>query len=298
MKFTSTIHKALLLAGISSSLAFGLEDYSGPNPVDEYYSAGTGFLNKEGKTITFAQSDVPAQGGGYTFCIINFAGETSLQKHSYGEKADDGTAPTAGQIIGKSSNGKIESDGADNLTIVDQSLINMEIFAGGWSNKTFTLTNVTLENFQITNSSRDNTTFNASDLTLNLSVSDLGRNTAVITNNPYGVPVIYDINLKDSLTLDFYMTDAEAQSFAGGVQAIILTGITSLDNIDGNVDINFKNEAGDIVFTGMNIDPVSLDSTGNMIVNFTAEYIPEPSTASLSLLALAGFLARRRRKAA
>ena len=56
---------------------------------------------------------------------------------------------------------------------------------------------------------------------------------------------------------------------------------------DGNRQIGFLGNDGESVYWGENV------GTGSW--QYNANYIPEPATATLSLLALAGLAARRRR---
>ncbi len=100
----------------------------------------------------------------------------------------------------------------------------------------------------------------------------------------------------DSLTLDILMDTAQLDAFNaaynnGEIVVFELDGITSLDPaLDyTNITLDINNGA----FTQGILGFTNGGTGGNIML-----YIPEPSTATLSLLALAGLLARRRRQAA
>ncbi len=109
--------------------------------------------------------------------------------------------------------------------------------------------------------------------------------------------------INDSLTLNLIITD-EADFTAqmlNGMVAFELTDFTlgggsldvfNLNYTDVNITVRDGSLTGSVLYTGTALGTTTLEN-GNM-----ALYIPEPSTASLSLLALAGLLARRRRKQA
>ncbi len=93
-----------------------------------------------------------------------------------------------------------------------------------------------------------------------------------------------------SLTLDLGVLNDYTETGTGGQQfaAFILDGVTSLGAIEYN-DITLQFSAGGVDYTQK---ALGYAMEGGQIVL----YIPEPSTATLSLLALAALVARRRRK--
>ncbi len=98
--------------------------------------------------------------------------------------------------------------------------------------------------------------------------------------------IISDLDIEGRFTLDL----GDLQMFnPDEFTAFRLTGISDLGIDHGNVFVRIKG-----------VDYQILGETNNGMTGVTDLYlyIPEPSTASLSLLALAGLLARRRRKAA
>ncbi len=65
----------------------------------------------------------------------------------------------------------------------------------------------------------------------------------------------------------------------------LFSGVSSMLDTEGNAITSFKINGGN--------NEVSIDGAGNVVIT---ECVPEPATATLSLLALAGLCARRRRK--
>ncbi len=109
---------------------------------------------------------------------------------------------------------------------------------------------------------------------------------------------VTDVDITGTLTLDFLLTGSDLDSFnaqisAGGLVAFELSGVKASDLMTDytNVTVNVYSDTigGTLLWGGA--------ATGQTNVGTNvALYIPEPSTATLSLLALAGLLARRRRR--
>ncbi len=106
-----------------------------------------------------------------------------------------------------------------------------------------------------------------------------------------------NVSIKESLTLDIVLTtefaDFEILLNSKEMIAFELQGVKEdqLNTWYGDVTINVYN--GDLTLLGESFTALGYSSSANGHLVF---YIPEPSTATLSLLALAGLLARRRRK--
>ncbi len=124
-------------------------------------------------------------------------------------------------------------------------------------------------------------------------------NTYTITtfsNLTAGTNVTIDGSLALVLSLDQAAFDAIANYWAGGdLFEIVLDGVDESSNVtESDITVYIKNTDGDgsYVLSAADGGGISYDSTtGKLVVT-----IPEPSTATLSILALAGLLARRRRR--
>ncbi len=90
-----------------------------------------------------------------------------------------------------------------------------------------------------------------------------------------------NISLGEGFSISIY----ENALFGDG---ITLTGLAGLE---GDIDINILDANGNIIEAPDFTTSFTVDSNGN----YTLNIIPEPTTATLSLLALAGLMARRRR---
>ncbi len=110
---------------------------------------------------------------------------------------------------------------------------------------------------------------------------------------------VANIEITDALTLDIVLTGDDLaffESHYGGLDNMVAFELLGVSESEfktgyGNVTLNIYKDAlgGTSLFAGK--------ALGYTLVNGNiALYIPEPSTATLSLLALAGLLARRRRK--
>lgn len=127
-----------------------------------------------------------------------------------------------------------------------------------------------------------------------------GINTYTITtfsNLTAGANVSIDGSLALVLSLDQTAFEAIANYWAGGdLFDIVLDGVELSSNVSASdITVYIKNADGDgsYVLSAADGGGIFYDSTtGKLVVT-----IPEPSTATLSLLALAGLLTRRRRKA-
>ncbi len=126
---------------------------------------------------------------------------------------------------------------------------------------------------------------------------------SIATGKPAGEMYIYSLNnssfssltalnikVDDSLTLELGLTGADLDEFnaryASGLVGFELVNVDSLEGWYGNVQIIAGAGEAAIFAKG-----VTTSANGHLLF-----YIPEPSTATLSLLALTGLLARRRRQ--
>ncbi len=155
-------------------------------------------------------------------------------------------------------------------------------------------------------------TINATDIAANGDNLSIGTTNAAdgTVMDAYTITTFSDLTASSNVTVEGYLslvlsldTDAfaavAASWSAGDLFAIILDfgDVAAVDvdysNLDGvTVYINAANGSGSYVLSTVDCGTTSVDANGNLVVT-----IPEPSTATLSLMALAGLLARRRRKA-
>ncbi len=111
---------------------------------------------------------------------------------------------------------------------------------------------------------------------------------------------VADVEFSSSLVLDIVLTATDYAAFAqyvmdGEYLTFELDGVakSAFDTLSySNVAVNVYN--GNLETLGQTLTPLGLSSNGAALN--AVLYVPEPSTATLSLLALAGLLARRRRK--
>ncbi len=108
----------------------------------------------------------------------------------------------------------------------------------------------------------------------------------------FSIAGLENVTIKDSLTLSLgdLGTDFATALTSGEPFAFELAGVTESEFLTAytNVTILFDEVAGQSSFTAVGY---TVSAAGNIVL-----YIPEPSTATLSLMALAGLLARRRRR--
>ncbi len=173
---------------------------------------------------------------------------------------------------------------------------------------TLTLINVTITS-DTTFTAASDSTVNATDLTINvaegdnLTISDGGATFTIDTFE--GVSTV-NVSGALSINLDLDSGDYETLvSLLGTDGEIIfdLAGVTNYDNLtDATITIASMDDPDEfIIFSAAGSESVGSSGDNNSSLVFTvdsADVIPEPSTATLSLLALAGLLARRRRKQA
>ena len=120
--------------------------------------------------------------------------------------------------------------------------------------------------------------------TLNYSTTDVltfafYEDTAYIGNKTTGDYITYDLT---GTTLTTSMTSGTSRAWANGNPGITPVSSASIANLESLV-----------IPEGESLDMVTLVTTG---VAQNMQLVPEPTTATLSLLALAGLAARRRRK--
>ncbi len=203
------------------------------------------------------------------------------------------------------TNLSLTTTGSTSREISNSTLINTEVTLGGGS--TLTLTNVVIdENSRISNT---DATLQIADSTIRASVdagslvksSNTAKTTEAISSD---IELIYSltnidvktVELSGSLTLVVdlaggldWATEFQ-EKFSKGPVGFELANISAYNGYYGDVDIRVMDGAA-ILYDG-----VALGATTSS-ENFVVFYIPEPSTVTMSLLALAGLVARRRRKA-
>lgn len=139
----------------------------------------------------------------------------------------------------------------------------------------------------------------ATNITVQASSDDGSLSITTIDNTPtYSITTFdgVEVSFIDSLTLQLILTDTELVTFnsyldSGTYIDIFLAGVTAVDdNLDYSIQIGQIEDGSFVQSSSLTVSYAEFSSTG-LTLN-----IPEPSTATLSLLALAGLLSRRRRK--
>ena len=115
------------------------------------------------------------------------------------------------------------------------------------------------------------------------------------TDTTYRFVAVSNVN---SLTLDYVGCTygyGEASSYTFDSEAKTVTG--GLTRIDATIDVHDGSKtSGDLNFTTKNNFSATTNTWSPVLKDIKVTNIPEPATATLSLLALAGLCARRRRK--
>ncbi len=174
------------------------------------------------------------------------------------------------------------------------------------------ITNSTLTNSKIIISGSGSLTLNDVELLnsqVEASVSSLGTQSLTTLEKTTESMLVFSMTGLDSsitiagtLALDIHLTESQFDEFLAqyegdGMVALELVGFTEdfvNKNYYNNIELNFYDENDQLYVEG-SINALGYTTTTD---GHLALYIPEPSTATLSLLALAGLLARRRRKTA
>ncbi len=308
-----------IAAGENVTLANSSADFSGTTSI-----AGILTINNDAALGTSA---VEAAAGS----ALNVSGGVTMSNDAtLAENAavNVGVLTVTGQAGGGSIEGvnkKLSHDSATSSSITDATLTNAQVAltaggVGNISNSTLTSTYVQLG---------DGSTLNLNNVHQGLGTTLNNSATVVLTNhtidenvgNGVLTPVemtsgsalelvhVYSLTslnastivINDSLTLNIVITDGDDFITSLGMGAVLfeISGFSleagSLDEFNlaySDVKINVFDGSltGTSLYTGSTLGYTTL-ANGNM-----ALLIPEPSTASLSLLALAGLLARRRRK--
>ncbi len=100
----------------------------------------------------------------------------------------------------------------------------------------------------------------------------------------------YTLNLENIQMINIYLDDAVMA--AGDFEFILIDGAIAC--LSDNVQVNY--EVGDAYSADFFSWGTAADGTSFIVSSGGSEVIPEPCTVSLSLIALAGLLARRRRQ--
>ncbi len=240
-----------------------------------------------------------------------------------------GADGATGSITGDSMSVTHAADGSGSITNASLTNTKVNLAASGIGS----ISNTTLTNTDVTLEAASTLTFNNVVQGVGSSISTVGGDaTASFTNHTMQVAsgsdtglnnkgtitdlttlqgdlhdmLVYELTsisvatttFSGTLTLDIVMDATDFADFTGtydasGIVAFEIAGLSQAEfNSEyTNVMINIYN--GDI-----NADPyLSQSAVGSVMIGGNmAFFIPEPSTATLSLLALAGLLARRRRK--
>ena len=102
-----------------------------------------------------------------------------------------------------------------------------------------------------------------------------------------------DVALQSGMALE--LSDALLEALYGGTAIDIFTGVDAL-TLDGEQITDGYSGNADGVFSGLSQDYTYTMAFNNGVVSLSAGMVPEPTTATLSLLALATLAARRRRR--
>lgn len=102
-----------------------------------------------------------------------------------------------------------------------------------------------------------------------------------------------DVALQSGMALE--LSDALLEALYGGTAIDIFTGVDAL-TLDGEQITEGYSGKADGVFSGLSQDYTYTMTFHNGVVSLSAGMVPEPTTATLSLLALAALAARRRRR--
>lgn len=168
-------------------------------------------------------------------------------------------------------------------------------------NSTLTLTNVSLDaDCSITVASGASASIDATNLTL--TTSDISMSGNTITIDTFDVEGKLTVNVDGTFTVNLDMSDDELTAFQAILNEYGSTNFTFTGLATENVtdfELIISNDAAEIMYDYSCMGDMlnSSDGSGVNITISSSELIPEPSTATLSLLALAGLCIRRRRKA-
>ncbi|MFI3244563.1 MAG: PEP-CTERM sorting domain-containing protein, partial [Akkermansia sp.] len=209
-----------------------------------------------------------------------------------------GAAPVKNQIIGFSMG--ISTMSLGEPTTYDQwiensTLTTTTITMNGTSLGMDTVTISADTSFDFTGIS----TIDASNLTLNTGDVTLDATSGTLTIGTFsGVDAM---SIEGSLTINIVLSDTELGEFASMLAsnmdvAFIVAGVD--DYVSADVELIIGSTTNSAAYSYSSTSGVSITGDGLVITADSMAIIPEPSTATLSLLALAGLLARRRRRQA
>ncbi len=266
-------------------------------------AAGTGDINlSEGSTLVIGNNvtidnTLNVDGTGNTLRAIAF-GRSSTSQFTGSivgtDKTEDSlTLSSSISSLAAASVTKVTLNADRDLTIGDSTFTEAAIVVK--DNATLTLQNVTLDattsvdvaaGATLTMNNVRNTGITASAPTM-VDVTTLEG-----TFEPMDVYTLTGVNVgvsgKDSLTLEFDIASFDVTTLTGMV-GFELAGVADY----AALGVYYNNV--NLVINGVSVAALGyFESAGSDLIL----YVPEPSTATLSLLALAGLLARRRRKTA
>ncbi len=171
---------------------------------------------------------------------------------------------------------------------------------------TLNLINVTITS-DTTFTADSGATVNASDLTINVAEGDnLVINDTTFTLNLFNA--VSEVNVSGALSINLELSaenfaDLKASLESGDAVVFDVVSVADYTGLsDATITISCLDDSEQtVVFGATGLEEDGTSGTYGSSLVFTvdqADVIPEPSTATLSLLALAGLLARRRRKQA
>ncbi len=271
------------------------------------------------------------QGGGTAYIYSDLSVSGGELKVSEGSLVLGGATTSASNVVG-SNGGRISLNTSNSRLSIDGGIYSLSATAsslsaagGSISGTSYELSSNTIEGATLT--SINITVNDAEQLTLRNVILDSSTSITLGAGSTFGIE---DAQLTGLSVSDIGTTEGV---FETGVQTYSISGISDIlqgqankGTLTLNLDIlgNFEDPSISGKIFAFNIDDALIDSVSDLvesgwygdielIINGNTYsvlgvtegintgnimfYIPEPSTATLSLLALAGLLARRRRKA-
>ncbi len=307
--FTGTTTVAGDAASAQTVLNVGHADALGAG--DVAIQANAQVVVEQGVTLS---NDVNLTGGGsITTAVLTVTGRASGESSMEGGSiTNSGTTGSIANAI--LTNTEVHLAATKEGSLTGTILTNTEVILEDYSEMTMSGVTQGIGSTVINN----NATFNMIDHTIQVMTDNHLVNKGVIPGLKTGEGGTHDmlvfsltsvdvtnVNVEGSLTLDIVLTGDDLAAFntrwamEDGIVAFQLAGValTDLDFDYTGVTINVYEGVlnGTSLYAGTALGTTTYLDGENSYATF---YIPEPSTASLSLLALVGLLARRRRQKA